>query len=277
MNKKPEPKVGLMLLKEMIPDLEELEKFIDFVQVPTEEYIGPQTLEDIETLKQLSSKFELHLHSIDLSIGSADGVVDTTINKLYQTMNTVQIKTLSDHLGFSRVADVRTGTPILNLPLTDESIEVVVKNIKRIQSGLDCPFYVENNSYCMTWPNSAYSDAEFLDKVATRADCGLLLDIPNMLADARNFDFDPYAFIYQLPKERIKMIHIAGGDWLDGLKEGKMTGGHNKMVETDTWKLLEYTLKFTDVEYIVLERSRNIVLKEITDDLSKLREIISNT
>jgi uncharacterized protein (UPF0276 family) len=164
---------------------------------------------------------------------------------------------------------------ILNPSLTKESADQMIDNIKEIKKTLNNkPFYIENNSHCIDWPNSKMSDAEFMNYVASESGSGLLLDIPNMIADAKNYNFDAKEFISSLDPKLVKMVHITGGDWLDGFREKRIARGHNRKVEKDTWELLEYTVKNLKPEYVVLERIRLVEYKEIEEDLRKLKEII---
>ena len=51
---------------------------------------------------------------------------------------------------------------------------------------------------------------EFLSALATRADCGLLLDVNNVFVSARNHGFDADAFLAGLPRDRVAQFHLAG-------------------------------------------------------------------
>ncbi len=44
---------------------------------------------------------------------------------------------------------------------------------------------------------------EFLSAVAERADCLILLDINNIYVSAYNHDFDPLAYLYNVPVARV--------------------------------------------------------------------------
>jgi uncharacterized protein (UPF0276 family) len=265
-----------MVLRQMFPEVSRLAGYVDFFQVPGEEYFGPATIQDVPSIEYLSKIKPLHIHSIDLSIGSHHGPDKEILQRIAEVTNNMEIVTFSDHLGFSQTDKHWTGMSILNPPLTFESADQMVQNIKKIKEVIgNKPFYIENNSHCIEWPNSTMTEAAYTNYVVKKSGAGILLDIPNMLADARNFDFDPYAFIDSLDKSKVKMLHIAGGDWLDGYKRKEITRGHHMKVEDETWELLKYTLKKCAPDYIILERARNINYDEIISDLTALREIVS--
>jgi len=270
------PQIGLMILRQMFPEVNRLGKHVDFFQVPGEEYFGPATIQDIPSLVFLSKIRPIHIHSIDLSIGSVGGPDKEILDRIYEMSKTIDVVSFSDHIGFSQSDKYWTGMPILNPPLTFESADQMIKNIKAIV-GVICskPFFIENNSHCIDWPNSKLTEAEYTNYVSEKSGAGILLDIPNMLADSRNYNFDPYKFIDSLDQNRVKMLHIAGGDWLDGYKRREITRGHYKKVEKDTWNLLKHTLKNYSPDYIILERARNIDYDEIVSDLTALKEIVT--
>jgi uncharacterized protein (UPF0276 family) len=51
---------------------------------------------------------------------------------------------------------------------------------------------------------------EFLARLATEADCGLLLDVNNVYVSAFNHGFDPRTYVDALPADRIVQYHLAG-------------------------------------------------------------------
>lgn len=271
---KKKSQVGLMLLKEMFPRINELKDHVDFFQVPAEEYYSRHGIEDLDTLQNISKIKPLHIHSIDLSIGSEDGISENYLNVLNTIHKNVKVVTYSDHIGFSRAGGLWTGMPILNTILTNESIDVIVGNINKVLKVIKgSSFLIENNSHCIKWPGSKIAENKFSNSICRKTESKIILDIPNMLADARNFGFDPKKYIKGLDVDSVSMIHIAGGDWLDGYKENKITRGHFKKVEEEVWDLLQYVFLHHVPRYVTLERSRNINIEEIIDELKKLRTI----
>jgi len=69
---------------------------------------------------------------------------------------------------------------------------------------------LENPSTYVGFTASVMSEGEFLARLATDADCGLLLDVNNVYVSAVNHDFDPDAYLDGLPYERVVQIHLAG-------------------------------------------------------------------
>jgi uncharacterized protein (UPF0276 family) len=58
--------------------------------------------------------------------------------------------------------------------------------------------------------HSTMTEWEFLAAVATRADCGILLDVNNVYVSAVNHAFDADQYLAAMPPDRIGQIHLAG-------------------------------------------------------------------
>ncbi len=65
--------------------------------------------------------------------------------------------------------------------------------------------------------------------VAEDADCGILLDLHNLLCNARNGGESVAAFCEALPLERVWEIQLAGGE----LERGFFTDAHSGLVEPE--------------------------------------------
>ena len=54
------------------------------------------------------------------------------------------------------------------------------------------------------------SEAAFLKRLCEEADCGILLDVNNVYVSCRNHDWDPIAYLEEIPYDRVAQIHLAG-------------------------------------------------------------------
>jgi uncharacterized protein (UPF0276 family) len=71
--------------------------------------------------------------------------------------------------------------------------------------------------------------------VVERADCLLHLDVNNIYVNSRNFGFDPYVYLQQLPLSRTCYVHVAGHDQED---DGLLIDTHGSDVIDPVWQLL---------------------------------------
>jgi len=90
-------------------------------------------------------------------------------------------------------------------------VEVLVENVKLAKRTVPVPFAVENVAALLQWPGATWSEPEFVRRVVEGADCGLLLDVSNLYANARNFGGDALVALSAFPLERVKYLHVAGG------------------------------------------------------------------
>ena len=88
--------------------------------------------------------------------------------------------------------------------------------IEHVRSTVEVPFLLENNTNYFTVPGEEMTEPEFLNALTRRSGCGLLLDLHNVYTNARNFGFDPYAFLAELDLTRVGEIHLSGGMELHG-------------------------------------------------------------
>jgi uncharacterized protein (UPF0276 family) len=99
---------------------------------------------------------------------------------------------------------------LLPIPLNEQTLAHVVARIRTVQDYLQRPLVLENPSTYVTFAQSTMSEWEFLARMATEADCGLLLDVNNVYVSGRNHDFDPHEYVAAVPSERIVQCHLAG-------------------------------------------------------------------
>ena len=82
--------------------------------------------------------------------------------------------------------------------------------IRQAQDILGMRIGIENASRYVTPPGAEMDEASFIRAVVEEADCLLHLDVNNLFVNARNFGFDPLAFLDALPLDRVCYLHIAG-------------------------------------------------------------------
>ncbi len=158
------------------------------------------------------------------------------------------------------------------LPFSDESIEIVANNIRKIKAFIPVPFLMENISYYFSIPGSTMSEAEFISRVVEVADCGLLLDLTNVHTNAINHGYDPFEFLRSLPLERVVEIHVAGGLMMDGV----LIDSHSSAVPEAVWDLLRFVLPRSPVKGVVLERDEDVPsLEELSQELDVARRILA--
>jgi uncharacterized protein (UPF0276 family) len=155
-------------------------------------------------------------HGVSLSLGGAEPPDPRRLQNLKQLALRLQAPLVSEHLAFVRAGGLETGH-LLPLPRTSDALDLLVGNIRTAKAALPVPLAVENVATLFEWPEATMDEADFLTEVLERADVGLLLDIENVYANARNHGWDPCAFLDRIPLRRVAYVHVAGGVERQGL------------------------------------------------------------
>ena len=160
-------------------------------------------------LEQVAERYPVVMHGVSLSIGSTDPLNFEYLGRLKRREQAIGPRWISDHLCWTGVLGLNAHD-LLPIPLNEETLTHVVARIRTVQDFLERPLVLENPSTYLTFSQSTMSEWEFLTRMATEADCGLLLDVNNVYVSSVNHDFDPREYVENVPHERIVQCHLAG-------------------------------------------------------------------
>lgn len=178
------------------------------------------------------------LHGVSLSIGGADALDKAHLKKLRELAAWVEPAFMSDHLCWG-THQGRYLHDLLPLPFTEESLEHVVERVDAVQETLGRQILLENVSSYLTFQASTLTEWDFLAEVASRADCGILLDVNNIYVSARNHGFDADAYLQGIPKGRVAQFHLAG--YQD--KGTHLLDTHDHPVSDPVWALYQTAVR----------------------------------
>ncbi len=268
----PELGIGLGLRREMYTETFAASSEIDFLEIAPENYMDTGGAPR-KRLRAALEKFQIISHGLNLSIGSTDDLNYDYLKCLKKLLDEMNAPWWSDHLCFTSV-DQLYIQDLLPLPFNKEAINHVVERIKWVQDFIERPFLLENISFYMYMPACQMKETEFIQEITEKADCGLLLDVNNVIVNSINHNFDAGQYVSELPLERVVQIHVAGhkkiGDYI--------IDTHGAPVIDPVFELLDLVLKKTpDLKGIMLERDQNFPdFSEILFELKKLREIANS-
>jgi uncharacterized protein (UPF0276 family) len=140
---------------------------------------------------------------------------------------------ISDHLSFDRF-EPDPGHPIFTgffLPpaQSEAGVAQAAAHITHRQATTGLPVAFENAvSYLPPAPGEM-PDGEFAASVADAADCGILLDLHNILCNERNGRQSVRDFCNSIPLDRVWEIHVAGG----AAERGFWLDAHSGLVEPE--------------------------------------------
>jgi uncharacterized protein (UPF0276 family) len=153
---------------------------------------------------------------------------------------TLQPEWISDHLSFNQFVPMdgpqHAHFAGFFLPPAQcvDGVAQAVAHIRhrRLTTGTDVAFETPV-SYLPPHPNEM-PDGDFTAQVAEAADCGIVLDLHNLLCNERNGRQSVEDFCVAIPPHRVWEIHVAGGEsergfWLDA---------HSGLVEPDLIAIL---------------------------------------
>ncbi len=205
-----------------------------FLEIHAENYLLPSPA--LATVERLRSDYPLSVHAVGLSLGSADGLDASHLERVVGLVRRLQPIFVSEHLSWS-VSGGRYLNDLLPLPYTEEALDVVVGNVNRLQDALGRKVSLENPSCYLAFSHSTLSEPEFLSEVSGRTGCGILLDANNIHVTAHNLRLDPRAWLETLPGDAITQYHLAGHAVNDADGEPILIDDHGSRVSDAVWSL----------------------------------------
>ena len=191
-------------------------------------------------LDEAARQLPIVLHSIGLSICSADIFDEEYARNLIAWADRLQSPWISEHLSFSRIGtghEVNAAVAV-PIPYDQEVLDLLIPRVKFFTDVLHCPFLLENNVYYFRFGDQDYSEEAFLNELCSRAQCGVLLDLHNLYTNSLNHGFEALDYLKGLDLANVLEIHIAGGISMMGFH----TDSHTGPVLDGVWRLLEYTV-----------------------------------
>jgi uncharacterized protein len=180
---------------------------IAWLEVHTENYLGGGP--SPHTLDRVREHYPLSLHGVGLSLGSACGLDRQHLDRVGAAVRRFAPGLVSEHLSWSATGALFLPD-LLPLPMTQEALRVVCRNVDQMQDALGRTILLENPSSYIQFTHSTIPEWEFLAEVARRTGCGLLCDVNNVYVSSCNHGWDARQYIRRLPLGRVGEIHLAG-------------------------------------------------------------------
>jgi hypothetical protein len=230
-------KAGIGLRAPHVSDVLTQRPNVPFFEVHSENYYldgGPA----LAALARIRADYPLSLHGVGMSLGSADPLDRSHVEKLRTLIARVDPALVSEHLCWSGVAG-RHMNDLLPLPYTEEALALACARVSELQERLGREVAIENISSYLTFADSTIPEWEFIAALARRSGCKLLLDVNNVYVNATNHGFDADAYIAAIPPDAVAEIHLAGFEESDGC----LIDTHGAPVAPDVWALYARTIE----------------------------------
>lgn len=212
-----------------------------WLEVNSENYFGPGG-GPLNHLLALRERFPISLHGVGLGLGDTDPIDSIQLTRLTDLITKTEPALVSEHLCWSAHGG-RHFNDLLPLPYTEEAVTHVADRISRLQDTLGRRILVENVASYLEFAPSEMSEWEFLDAVAARADCDILLDVNNIYVNACNHGYRATEFIAGVDPVRVLEIHLAGHtrrQFSDGT--GLRIDTHDQPVSSEVWDLFRHAI-----------------------------------
>lgn len=241
---------------------------VDWFEALSENYMIPGG-KPLDYLDRIRADYPVVMHGVSLSIGSTTAFDQDYLRDLKKLADRIQPKWISDHLCWTGVHGQNIHD-LLPLPYTEETVNHVVERVKIVQDYLGRQLLLENVSSYASYIDSTMTEWEFINEIAEKADCLLLLDVNNIYVSSYNHQFDAKDFINGVPAHRVQQIHLAGhqnnGDYI--------IDTHDAPVIDPVWDLYAYTIAKLGEVSTMIERDDDIPeLAVLVDELQVAREI----
>lgn len=243
-----QPRVGVLYNGTVDPFLDRHAGAVDFVSVIPDRFwtdFGREAAQrfvplpdETRTLERLAARFPLIAHGVGLSIASASTFDADQVRELARWRERYGFQLVSEHLAAFRVrsaatVDHHSGLQI-PLPWDEGVLAMLVDRVARAQDALGAQLLLENGVVHTPVRDSDMSEPEFMNELAERSGCGLLLDLHNLYVNSVNLGLDAGAFLEELDLAAVREIHVAGGNELYGVYLDSHAGACPEAV----WRLL---------------------------------------
>ena len=260
---------GIGLRSEHYRNILEDRPTVPWFEVLTENYFGDGGL-PLYYLERVRADYPVSLHGVGMSLGSSDPLDFDYLARLKALAERIEPAWISDHLAWISAYN-RYVHDLLPLPYTEEALTHFASRVSQVQDYLGCRLLIENPSSYMGYTDTDMTESEFLQRLVEKADCNLLFDVNNVYVSGVNHGFDPVEYLYALPKDRVREIHLAGYEE----HEDYLFDTHGHRVHPPVWDLYQTTVQHLGPIPTLIEWDTDIPAFEVlVDEAGKAQTVL---
>jgi uncharacterized protein (UPF0276 family) len=259
---------------------------LDFLEVHSENFFGAGGAA-LAVLREGRAHYPISLHGVGLALGSAIGLDDWHLDQLARLVADIDPVRISDHACFARGNIAQTsqvtsvhGADLLPIPFNQEALNVMAANVQRVQDRLKRSIAVENLSAYLSFTGSEMPEPDFLNQLAQRTGCQLLVDVNNIYVNALNDQLHGLtstplqqctAWLDAIHPAHVAEIHLAGhidcGDIV--------IDDHGSLIKAPVWTLYEHAIRRFGTVPTLIEWDTDIPALDVLLDEAAQARLIS--
>jgi uncharacterized protein (UPF0276 family) len=240
---------------------------VGFLEVHAENHMGGGRRTAV--LEWARRDYPISIHGVGLSLGSVEPVDGVHLDWFAELVSAINPLLVSEHVAWCRQDGVYLND-LLPLPYTEEALDVLTRNIDRVQGRLKRTILMENPSTYLEFTHSTIPEGAFLAEMARRSGCGLLLDVNNLYVNERNHGLPARAVMAALDPASVAEIHVAGHHVADLGDATLLIDDHGSTVADAVWDLYrEAILHFPQARTLVEWDSRIPALDVLLNEAAK--------
>lgn len=229
---------------------------VGFFEIHAENYMsagGPPH----RWLAAIAEIYPLSVHGVGLSLGSAEPLDRDRLARLARVVETFRPALVSEHLAWSDFSG-RVFPDLLPLPYDEANCRRIADKIDATQAALGRAILIENPATYLRFAGDFPSETQFLDELAARTGCGLLLDVNNVHICAVNHGFRAQDYLDAFPMGRVGEIHLAGFAEARDSRGAFLIDNHGAPVSDDVWRLYAHALALAGPRPTLIEWDNDV-------------------
>lgn len=213
-----------------------------FFEVHAENYMGAGGPPH-DALARIRRDHPVSLHGVCMSIGGPRALDKAHLGRFKALVERYEPALVSEHLAWS-THETTYYNDLLPLPYTRATLQRVADHIDEMQEAIGRSILLENPSSYLQFAQSTMSETEFIDEVARRTGCGLLLDVNNVFVSATNLGYSALTYLADFPLGRVGEIHLAGhAEQADDDGDLLLIDSHDGPVIDAVWNLFDIVVR----------------------------------
>jgi uncharacterized protein len=212
---------------------------------------------DADALAWAAAGHPTTYHFLDLNLDEPEDQDEAWLGEVRRLCGLLRPAWLCGDAGLWHFGPRDRGQMLLLPPiLTADAAEAMAAGVRSLRAATGLEVLPENP------PGSVFlgdlSLPAFFQRVAERADCGLLLDLAHLAIYQRMAGRAPLQGLEELDPARVVEVHLAGGLHRDHLGFPWVDDHHGPALLDETWLLLDWLLpRAPNLRAVVFECERN--------------------